>query len=293
MVVEAFIGPRTAERNPSEIIVLAFIFVSLAIGIVDYLKVEPPGAMLIMFTLIPSIPFILNLFKLEEEEMEHEIVLGSRTIRRHFSVVLVLAAFFIGLTIAYTFWYLFLEQTDPVRGAKFFEPQLNELKRIQSLSNQLSGKFLENGASPLSASASGPTNPFFFILTQNLRVLALVILGSLIYGAGSVFIIIWNASIIGVFIGNVAKKFVFNEAPAFSLIPGISYGILGLIPHGTFEAIAYLVGALAGGILSSALSRKIWGTPEFKPITFDVIKLMGFAVGLVFVGALIESATFP
>src|SRR3989344_5774947 len=290
MVVESIIGPRTAERNPSEIIVLAFIFVSMAIGVVDYLKIEPPGIMLIMFTLIPSIPFLINLFKLEEEELEHETVLGSRTIRRHFPVILVLLAFFVGLTIGYTFWYLFLEQTDPAKAAAFFDPQLDELKRIQELRNQLSGDFVAGGAQPITANAVNGGSVMAFIFFQNMRVLALVILGSLIYGAGSVFIIIWNASIIGVFLGNVARKFVFHEAPQFSLIPGLSYGVLGLIPHGTFEALAYLTGALAGGILSSALTRKIWGTQEFKPIFIDVMKLVAVSVAFIFVGAMIEGA---
>ncbi|MFH1750665.1 MAG: stage II sporulation protein M [Candidatus Micrarchaeota archaeon] len=292
MVVESIIGPRTAERNPSEIIVLAFIFVSLAIGVVDYLKIDPPGIMLIMFTLIPAVPFILTLFKLEEEELEHETVMGSKTIRRHVSVVLVLLAFFIGITLGFTFWHLFLEQTDPVKAAKFFDPQLSELKRIQSLGSQFSGQFLEADLSPVIGNAIGPGSVMNFIFFQNLRVLVLVILGSLVYGAGSVFIIIWNASIIGVFLSTIASKYVFNEAPQFSLIPGLSYGILGLIPHGTFEAIAYLTGALAGGILSSALTRKVWGTPEFRPIFIDVLKLIGVSVLLVFIGAVVESATF-
>ena len=117
-------------------------------------------------------------------------------------------------------------------------------------------------------------------------------MGSLIYGAGSVFILIWNASIIGVFLGSIARKFVFQEAPQFSIIPGLSYGILGLIPHGTFELISYSTGALAGGILSSAITREAYKTKEFKPILKDVIKLVIFAVICLFVGAFIESTTF-
>ncbi len=293
MVVEALIGPRTAERNPSEIIVLAFIFVSLAVGIVDFLKIEPMGAMLLMFTLIPALPFILNLFKLEEEELEHETVLGSRTIRRHYSVVLVLLAFFIGMTIAFTFWYLFIDGYDNAKSEKFFGPQLSELKRIGDVGAQLTAQVVGNGDStPLQGAAVSTTNPFLFILKQNLGVLGLVIMGSLIYGAGSVFILIWNASIIGVFLGSIARKFVFQEAPQFSIIPGLSYGILGLIPHGTFELISYSTGALAGGILSSAITREAYKTKEFKPILKDVIKLVIFAVICLFVGAFIESTTF-
>jgi uncharacterized membrane protein SpoIIM required for sporulation len=149
-----------------------------------------------------------------------------------------------------------------------------------------------NQISPVQGNAVGFNNTFAFIFFQNLKVLILVILGSLIYGAGSVFILIWNASIIGVFLGNVARKFVLHEAPQFSLIPGLSYGILGLIPHGTFELVAYLIGALAGGILSYAITRRVYGTVEFRPILRDVVNLVGAAVFLVFLGALIESATF-
>ncbi|MFH1257838.1 MAG: stage II sporulation protein M [Candidatus Micrarchaeota archaeon] len=292
MVVESLIGPRTAERNPTEIIVLAFIFVSMAVGVVDFLKIEPYGAMLLLFTLMPAVPFILNLFKLEEEELEHETIMHSRTIRRHFSVVLVLLAFFAGLVIGFTFWYLFLQGTDDIKAEKFFDMQLGELQRINDLGSEISGKVLENEISGIQAGAVGFSTIFNLIFYQNLKVLLLVILGSLLYGAGSVFILIWNASVIGVFLGNVARKYVFHEAPAFSLIPGLSYGILGLIPHGSFELISYSIGALAGGILSAAIARRVYGTIEFRPILMDVIKLVLVAVILLFVGAIIESATF-
>lgn len=292
MVVESLIGPRTAERNPSEIMVLSFIFVSMAIGVVDFLKIEPYGTMLIMFTLIPSIPFVLNLFKLEEEELEHETVLRSKTVKRHFSVIMVLLAFFMGMVMANTFWYLFLDGTEPEKASRFFEPQLSELIRINDLGDQLSGKFTAAATTPIDGAGVSMARTFAFIFFQNLRVLAFVIFGSLIYGAGSVFILIWNASIIGVFLGNLARKFVFHEAPQFSLIPGLSYGILGLIPHGTFELLSYLCGALAGGILSYAITRRVYGKVEFKPILKDVINLVGIAITLIFIGAVIESITF-
>ncbi len=291
MVVESLIGPRTAERNPSEIIVLAFIFVSMAVGIVDYLKIEPYGQMVLMFTLIPSIPFILDLFKLEEEELEHETILKSRTIRRHYSVLLVLLAFFMGCVLGFTFWYLFLEGTDAERAAKFFEPQLSELENINSISAQISGKVLESEMGGSQAYAISLSNTFNFIFFHNLRVLMMVVLGSLIYGAGSVFILAWNASVIGVFLGNVARKFVLHQAPAFSLIPGLSYGLLGLIPHGTFELLSYSIGALAGGILSAAISRRVYGSLEFRPILVDVLKLFAVSIAFLFIGAVIEAAT--
>lgn len=284
MVLESMVSPLKAERNPSAIMLLGFTFVTLAVWIsTTVLELEPRSMMLLMFVVIPSIPFILNLFQSDEEVLERERVLGSRTLAKHFSVVFVLLAYFIGMVLAFTFWYLYL---PPDMQAKVFSLQLDELKFIRGVGTTLSAQAIGPTGNATTVSFA-PT--FEYIFMHNLWVLFLIIAFSVIYGAGSVFVLAWNASVVGVFLGNFAKQYVFKQT-AYNLASQVGVGLLGLVPHGTFELLSYLIGAMAGGILSSAIVRgQFMQAGKFRGIAVDVAKMMAWAVVLLALGALIES----
>ena len=99
---------------------------------------------------------------------------------------------------------------------------------------------------------------------------------ALIFGAGAVFVIVWNASVLGVFIGSYSKS--LWEIP----IVGLSF-----LPHGIPEIGAYLLAGLAGGLISAAVLRK---NPRAvtEAIVWDAGKLLALAVILVFIGAVVE-----
>src|SRR3989338_3698019 len=128
MVLESLLSPESAEASPSKIMLLSFIFVSLGIWLAEFFKIQPLSIMTIVFTVIPSVPLLLKLYDFEEEKVAHGArVLGSRTLARHAQVLVVLVSYFVGLTIAFTFWYIALPQE---KSAEHFPIQLDELKRI-------------------------------------------------------------------------------------------------------------------------------------------------------------------
>jgi len=48
-------------------------------------------------------------------------------------------------------------------------------------------------------------------------------------------------------------------AASGSIVEGIGGGLfnaLGLVPHGLFESLGYFLGAISGGIIGAAISRK-------------------------------------
>lgn len=286
MVLEAMVSPKKAERNPPFIILLGFLFVTVSVWLTTaVLDLEPKSLLMIMFVVIPALPFTLALFQADEEQLEQEKVLGSRTLAKHFSTLIVLLALFLGLIIGFAFWYLALPQDQ---SAKLFELQLNELRGIKAIGGTLGGKILaavERLSGLAVSQAFSPT--FEFIFMHNLWVLFLIIAFSVVYGAGSVFVITWNASVVGVFLGNFAKQYVLHQS-TYSLASGVGVGILGLLPHGTFELLSYSIGALAGGVLSTALVRGNFGA-RFVEILRDIAKMIAWAVVLLAVGALIES----
>ncbi len=280
------VSPKKAERNPPFIILLGFLFVTVSVWLSNaVLDIEPKSMLMIMFVVIPALPFTLALFQSDEEQLEQEKVFGSRTLAKHFSTLMVLLALFLGLIIGFAFWYLALPADE---SAKLFQLQLNELRGIKAIGGTLGGKVLAafEGVTGLAVSQTfAPT--FDFIFMHNLWVLFLIIAFSVVYGAGSVFVIAWNASVVGVFLGNFAKQYVLHES-TYALASGVGVGILGLLPHGTFELLSYSIGALAGGVLSSALVKGNFGS-RFVEILRDIAKMIAWAVVLLAVGALIES----
>ena len=69
---------------------------------------------------------------------------------------------------------------------------------------------------------------------------------SLLFGAGAIFILVWNASVIAAAIGIFAQG-------SLSQLP---VAILRYMVHGVPEIAAYFIGALGGGIISVAVIRK-------------------------------------
>ncbi len=292
MVLEAIISPKTSRKNPWIIAVLGFVFVTIGILASDFLGIEK-SIMAITLTSIPAVPFLWRLFDFEEEETEQNIVLGSRTIARHLPIILVMSMFFIGLIGGFVFWNLALstEQSNQI-----FEVQLNELRNIGAVSARAISINEPSEAANFNEPLSGRavafnddrfTSTFEMLFFHNLGVLLIIILFSLLYGAGAVLVFVWNASIIGTFIATYAKN--AAAGAAVSLLSSVGISALSLVPHGSFELLAYLIAALGGGILSSAITREAHKTNSFMLVMHDCLKLTAVAIILLAIGAFIEA----
>jgi len=125
---------------------------------------------------------------------------------------------------------------------------------------------------------------FMCLFQNNLIVLALVLVFSFVFGAGAIYIITWNATIVGVLIGTIARSGGGNVIVNYLI--ALPMSLLSLLPHGIFEIGAYFFGGLAGGMLSAALVR---GKLPKKSVIKDVFTIFLIAVVLVAIGALVES----
>lgn len=63
-----------------------------------------------------------------------------------------------------------------------------------------------------------------------------------------------------------------------------------MLPHGTFELLAYLCIAIAGGILSESLLHQKYRNPEFLVIIYDITKLASWGLLFLAAGAFIEGS---
>ena len=132
------------------------------------------------------------------------------------------------------------------------------------------------------------TNSFFtYILYNNMTVLLLFFAFSIIFGAGSIYLLLWNASIVGVFLGLKASEYMSNNIVyKFILTPTI--GLLEILPHGILEFLGYFLAALAGNILSIAFIKNL-DKKTLETILSDSLALFVLAILFIFIAALIEA----
>jgi uncharacterized membrane protein SpoIIM required for sporulation len=296
MVLEHALPSKKIERAPFLVAVLAFAFVGFAVMItlVSYsylgeLYPSASGLFIIMLVVMPSIPFFLH--EMIREEREEEILkkFVKSIPKKQFekgknigfldvygNVIELYAFFFIGTILGFAFFSSVLSE----------EVSVKMFADLRGFLPPMIGEFLSKGE------LIKFQNYFF----HNLEVLFLMMLFSLLYSIGSIFILVLNAAVIGIllerFIRVAFTRFatygIFAYPVAF--IVGSLEGLLGLLPHGIFEFSAFFVGSIAGGMLSIAIERRAYRKKEFGAILFDVVKLIVIAVVLLAIGALIESS---
>ncbi|HLD76491.1 MAG TPA: stage II sporulation protein M [Candidatus Norongarragalinales archaeon] len=271
MVLDFIISPSQAKRDPWSLAIASAIFVSFGVLVEMYMPIK---GSIIIFTMVPAIPLIWTLLLKESKEEEDDIegwTFGRGKPRadlftRHLDLWEVFAFFFLGAAVAYTFWFALLPQTQ---AGLIFDDQLKEVNLIRgaALTGKVAG-FLDEGQ-------------FWFLFTHNLQVLGLMFAFSVIYGIGSIYLLLWNASIIGVVIG--------QKVHSIGLL-GAVLGFFSLLPHGIFELSAYFVASIGGGLLSIELMRKRVKPGIAKHIFFDIALLAIVSLVLLAIGAAIEAA---
>ncbi|MCH7974184.1 MAG: stage II sporulation protein M [Bacteroidetes bacterium] len=86
---------------------------------------------------------------------------------------------------------------------------------------------------------------FLAILENNMYVMIFTLIFSLLFGAGAIFILIWNASVIAAAIG-IFTRYQLSDIPL---------GLARYMIHGFPEITAYFITALAGGIFGVGAIR--------------------------------------
>jgi uncharacterized membrane protein SpoIIM required for sporulation len=116
------------------------------------------------------------------------------------------------------------------------------------------------------------------IIGNNFGVLILTLIFSLIFGAGAIFILAWNASVISAAIG-IFTRYDIKDIP---------FGLMRYMVHGFPEIAAYFITALAGGMFGVGVARHGIGDKKFMKVMTHVGILLLIAVGTLIVAALIE-----
>jgi len=279
MVLESLVNPSRMEKTPREMFIFGFFYSTVGLFL-SYLFFGTYASILSIFlTTMPLIVIMYKTIRLEERK-DKGVHKETFLIKEHSKALSMFIYLFLGLLASYSLWCTILPDTVVER---LFSFQIQIIESIEIIG--ISG-------------ALGRTAVLVDILINNFRVLFFCILFSFLYGAGAIFILTLNASVIGVAVGNIIRNSIAECAGSSHLefiqhyFQSFSISLCYLI-HGIPEVSAYFLGALGGGIISVAVANHDFGTKQFRRISIDSLDLLILACLLLFVAGLIEVYVTP
>jgi len=277
-MLESMINPRRAEKGPWKMLFIGLLYGSLSLILVHFLFGSDSvlskfsGLIVVLFCVMFSFPFMY--FIIKNEEQEDEEIEGFWWVwKTHSDAIYAFLWLFLGFIIAFSFWNVILQ--DP----KLLNAQIETYCSINSPGSVADcvAKYSFT-AKTISSSASTSTSRLTSIMGNNFGVLILTLIFSLIFGAGAIFVLAWNASVISAAIG-VFTRYSIKDIP---------FGLLRYMIHGFPEIAAYFITALAGGMFGIGVARHGVGDKKFIKVLRHVGILLLIAVVILILAAVIE-----
>ncbi len=293
-MLETLINPKKAERRPWEMFFIGFLYAGLSILIADFLFLKNPvftnyiSILIVCFTVMFSIPFFFYIIKIEEEK-DIQIKSEKKLLRQHSRAINALLFLFLGYIVAFSVFYIVMPQNTTKIN---FKIQVETYCLVNArhnfddcVENYLSGKYILEGRTTKGQvpSIREGMSRVSIILSNNFYVLLFCLLFSFLFGAGAIFILAWNGSVIAAAIGMFARK----------NIAELPLGFLRYLIHGLPEIASYFVIALAGGIIGTAIIKHEFGHKKFWHILQDSLDLIIIALLILIVAAFIEVFVTP
>jgi uncharacterized membrane protein SpoIIM required for sporulation len=283
-MLEMLINPSKAERRPWEMFFIGVFYTTVSILLVTWIFGKDPvlsqnsGILVVTFTVMFSLPFVYYVFRLEERKSAQELGGIFELLKEHRKALWAFLWLFAGFVIGYAFWYIVLPTTLSANA------QLDTYCAINQPGNDACvDQFKKSVAQTSPTAFASNKERLFLIFANNIYVLIFTLVFSLLFGAGVIFILAWNASVIAAAI-SIFSKSDLNFLPL---------ALLRYFVHGIPEIASYFVGALAGGIISLAVIRREIGTNKFWKVLQDSLNLIIIAVVILFIAALMEVFVTP
>lgn len=288
-MIESLVNPEQAEKKPIDSFIAGFLFTIAACVLT--LQIQPgsdgSGFLIVAFISIAAAPFLVRLFAIEEKKSKGNLI------DRHYALIQVFTFFFVGVIFGSSLFFVLTQ------NSALFTDQIKDLCLKGVIEDEICvGRTIltGNAVSPFAGTGDAIAGlSFEIILLNNLKVLALAFVFSFLLGAGAIFLISWNATVIGVLIGKIAQNpIAFNSVQLgennilLNYIVALPYTLLRLLPHGFFEFGAYFFGAIAGGILSVGIIKEKDPKHHFMPVFKDSLEYLIIAIILLVIGAAVE-----
>ena len=264
-MLRVLFSAKKTERRLLEILAVGFFYASISIFLSFWIFPEHSSLAMVFMCVLPTI-YVLQGVLRGEEKKEEDYNSEEWLLKQHLGKLAFFLFLFLGFVLAFGVWAFFL---GPEKTSLLFEIQENAVSHI----NNITGDAVTTGT-------------FFKILSNNLKVMSLSLIFALFYGAGAIFILAWNASVMGLVIGVLARNTL-----GFSALP---LAFTKYFIHGIPEMFAYLTAAMAGGILFIAfLEGDLIKKGKTKRIIIDVSTLMIVSILILIVAAILEIYVSP
>ncbi|MFP4402919.1 MAG: stage II sporulation protein M [Candidatus Woesearchaeota archaeon] len=277
MIIDLLFTAKSAQKRPSLMILVGMFYTFVAMFLAYLIQPDYSSVLKVFFTVLACMPLVYNTIKYEEKKDE-TCFNETKLLKQHSKALKVFICLFIGMSIAFSLGNIFLpeEVTD-----ELFEAQLTTYE------NMMSGAYSLEGA-------------FFEILSNNLIVLVLCMFFSFIYGLGAIYILAWNASIVGFAIGNLISTEIaklaglvgFEQIAGYFKVYSCAY-FIRYLPHGIIEMVSFFIAGLAMGIVSIAVVKHSFTSKKFSNIILDSGTMITIAFGLLILAAIIEIFVTP
>jgi uncharacterized membrane protein SpoIIM required for sporulation len=280
-MLESLINPKRVEKGPWKMFFVGLIYASLSILLVqwffskDSVLSNYSGMLIVTFCVMFSLPFMF--FIIRNEEKEDEEVEGFMGVwKAHSDAVYALMWLFLGFIIAFSFWYMVLQNSSLFNAQIQTYCMINSPGKIEDCVTRYEFSNIASGAL-----TSGIR--FLAIIENNIYVMIFTLLLSLIFGAGAIFVLAWNASVISAAIG-IFTKYKIAEIPI---------GLARYMIHGFPEIAAYFITALAGGMLGTGLIRHGIKDHKFIRTIENTAILLFISIVILIIAGLIEVYLTP
>lgn len=282
-MIETLLNLRDTDKGAWKMFFVGLAFASLSILLVhwffshDFVLSEYSGMIVVTFCVMFSLPFMYFLIKKETIEDEH--VEGFFVVWKiHKDAIYAFMWLFLGFIVAFSFWFIILQNPKLLNAQIETYCMINSPGNIENCVSQFrfEGQLSSTGAATKSLR-------FLSILENNVWVMIFTLLFSLIFGAGAIFVLAWNASVISAAISLFAK-YKITEIPI---------GVARYMIHGFPEIAAYFITALAGGMIGIGVIRNGIFNKKFLRILENSTILIFIAIVVLIIAAGIEVYITP
>lgn len=260
MVLEKLVPLKVALRNPWWMFLIGGIVSVICLVVSFIVFKDSVGMFATLLITIAMTPFMVNLTRYEEAKeeglAENNLNIDFGIFQRYSDILKIYTAFFCGMILSLSVIYIIVPENT---AKSLFKNQLDEITAIRGKATAI--------------------DTFQKIVMNNIGVFFLAFLFSFLFGAGAIFILAWNASVLSAAIGELAKS--------IGGLRTLPLAVMMFFPHGSLEILAYFIGGIVGGIISVAITRKT--SKRFWPIAFDGLKLMSISIVLILIAGLLET----
>jgi uncharacterized membrane protein SpoIIM required for sporulation len=276
-MLEMLVNPKSENQKPLKMLFIGILYGSLSLILVklffsgDAVLSKYSGMIVVTFCVMFSLPFMYYLIKREEEE--DETVEGFWGVwKAHSDAMYAFMWLFLGFLIAFSVWNMILQDSQLLNAQVEVYCMINSPGNIEDCAAKYSFENLN-----LAGAATKPMR-FVSILENNVYVMIFTLLFSFIFGAGAIFVLAWNATVIASAMG------IFSSYK----LSAIPMGLLRYMIHGFPEIAAYFITALAGGIFGVGAIRNGILNKKFLKVVENTVILLFISIIILVVAALIE-----